>query len=330
MNKKTLKPRRQELIENLGQYRFTQGDQMTDLEFNTLSSVCVDADRAIRIVSKRALKNVPQSLKVNLFPHLSADPSPIPMATMVGNREAFRISIPISFIHKLVGVAPTRDGIQPTMESDYYCQSILVAILAAYAHELNHVFIGHLPTKSSVAQETNADFIGGGVTWRWLQLPDIQKICKVQPMEVESACAFGFLHLLSILNDADHDQSIYLPRAARLQVFGGGAAFCADKTLGDGFGDLMHQALMNLPKCPDHTYRSSGIEKAHAFLMSQNTEELKNKALSALETIPEEKRNWYNASVHIKPIRRFLQRILKKYSGKHTESDRTAKPIKSE
>lgn len=318
MSKAILKPPRRELIKNLDQYRFTQNDQMSDLEFEVLSSVCISADRAIRIVSKTALEGVPQLLKVTLMPHLSADPIPVPMATMVGNREAFRISIPISFIHKLVAVAPTRDGIQPTMESDYYCQSILVAVLAAYAHELNHVFIGHLPTKSSIAQETNADYIGGGVTWRWLRRPDIQKICQVQPMKVEQACAFGFLHLLSILNDADHDQSIYLPRAARLQVYGGGAAFCADMTLGAAFGNLMLKAMMDLPKCPDPRYRSSPIENAHQYLMSQTTEEVKNKTVCALEKIPEEKHHWYDASVHLKPIRRLLQRILKWDSRNHS------------
>jgi hypothetical protein len=318
MSKTNLKPARRELIKNLDQYRFTQNGQMSDLEFDVLSSVCINADRVIRIVSKTALEDVPQPLKVTLLPHLSADLSPIPMATMVGNREAFRISIPISFIHRLIAVAPTRGGMQPTMESDYYCQSALVAVLAAYAHELTHVFIGHLPTKSSIAQESNADYIGGGVTWRWLRRPDIQKICKVQPLKVEPACAFGFLHLLSILNDADHDESIYLPRAARLQVYGGGAAFSADETLGAAYGNLMLKAMMDLPGCPDLDYRSSHIENAFQYLVSQTTEEMKNKTVSALDKIPEEKRHWYDASVHLKPIKRILQRILKRDSRKRS------------
>lgn len=316
MSKENLKPARRELIKSLDQYRLTQNGQMSDLEFDVLSSVCINADRAVRIVSKTALKELPQDLRVTLLPHLSADLSPIPMATMIGNREAFRISIPISFIHRLIAVAPTRGGMQSKKESDYFCQSTLVAILAAYAHELTHVFVGHLPTKSSIAQESHADYIGGSVIWRWLQRPEIQKICKVQPLNVEPACAFGFLHLLSILNDADHDESIYLPRAARLQVYGGGAAFSADKTLGADYGDLMLRAMINLPKCPDLGYRSSYIENMYQYFVSQTTEELRNKTVSALDKIREEKRHWYDASVHLKPIKRILQRILKRDTGK--------------
>lgn len=316
MSKANLKPAQRELIKNLDQYRLIQNCQMSDLEFDALSSACINTDRAIRIVSKTALEYVPQNLKLTLLPHLSTDLSPIPMATMVGNREAFRISIPISFIHRLIAVAPTRGGMQPTIESDYFYQSALVAALAAYAHELTHVFIGHLPTNSSIAQESNADYIGGGLIWRWLQRPDIQKICKVQPLKVEQACAFGFLHLLSILNDADHDESIYLPRAARLQVYGGGAAFSADKTLGAAYGDLMLKSMVDLPGCPDPDYRSPHIENAHQYFISQTTEEMKNKTVSALDKISEEKRHWYDASVHLKPIKRILQRILKRDSRK--------------
>lgn len=314
MSKANLKPSRGELVKKLDHYRLMQNSQMSDLEFEVLTSVCFDADRIIRVVSKTALMDVPQPLKVTLLPHLSVDPSPIPMATMVGDGEAYRISIPISFIQKLIAVAPTRDGMQPAVVSDYFCQSALVAVLAAYAHELTHVFIGHLPTNSSIAQESHADYIGGSVTWRWLRRPDIQKICNVQPQLVESSCAFGFLHLLSILNDADHDESIYLPRAARLQVYGGAAAFCADQTVGTGYGDLMLKAMMDLPACPDLGYRSAHIEEVYQCLMSQTTEEMKGKTVSALDKVPEEKRHWYNASVHLKPIKKFLQRILKRDS----------------
>ena len=314
MSKTNLKPSRKDLIKNLDHYRVTQNGQMSDLEFEVLTSVCIDADRAIRSVSRIALSEVPQKLKLNLLPHLSPDPSPIPMATMVGDREAYRISVPISFIHNLIAVAPTRDGTQPTAVSDYFCQSIMVAILAAYAHELTHVFIGHLTTKSSIAQETHADFIGGGTTWRWLKRPDIQAACKVPINTVESACAYGFLHLLSILKDADHDEAIYLPRAARLQIFSGGAAFSADNTLEMGSGDLMRKALTDLPACPESDYRSLHIEEVHQYLMSQTTEEMKKKSVSALEKIRKEKRHWYDASVHLQPIKRLLQRIVKMYS----------------
>lgn len=313
MSKSNFKPSRKELINNLDQYRFTQNGLMSDLEFDVLSSICINADHAIRIVSKTAVEQVPLALKTTLLPHLSTDPIPMPMATMVGDRDAFRISIPISFIHRLLAIAPTRGGTQPNTESDYFCQSVLVAVLAAYAHELTHVFIGHLATKSSSAQETNADFLGGGITWRWLQRTDIQKICKIRPVEMESACVFGFLHLLSILNDTDQDQSIYLPRAARLQFYGGGAAFSAEQTLGVTYGDSMQRAMMDLPKCPDPDYHSSNIEGAFHYLVSQTTLEVKGKVASAFDMIKEEKRHWYDASVHLRPIKKALQKIAKRY-----------------
>lgn len=64
MSKANLKPSRGELVKKLDHYRLMQNSQMSDLEFEVLTSVCFDADRIIRVVSKTALMDVPQPLKV--------------------------------------------------------------------------------------------------------------------------------------------------------------------------------------------------------------------------------------------------------------------------
>lgn len=80
-------------------------------------------------------------------------------------------------------------------------------VLAAYGHELNHVFRGHLETPSSLGQETDADYLGGGLVWRWLHEKNIVAQFEMEPADVPSMCMYGFLHLISILDDSDHDQS---------------------------------------------------------------------------------------------------------------------------
>jgi hypothetical protein len=47
------------------------------------------------------LEHVPVKHKATLILHLLADSNPIPMATLVGNNEASRISIPIASVHQL-------------------------------------------------------------------------------------------------------------------------------------------------------------------------------------------------------------------------------------
>ena len=75
MGKSNLKPSRGELVKNLDHYRLTQNSHMSELEFEVLTSVCFDADRVIRIVSKTALVDVPQPLKVDL-PLQNRTPTP--------------------------------------------------------------------------------------------------------------------------------------------------------------------------------------------------------------------------------------------------------------
>jgi len=316
MSTSNLKPSKDLLESNLDQYRAGAESRLSNLEFEVLQAICKTADKAMRVVACAALAPAPEHLKVNLFPSLTAGTSALPMATQVGNAEAYRIAIPISFVDKLLEVTPTRGGRPPKEAPDYFISSTIVAVLAAYGHEMIHVFAGHLQTPSSRGQETHADFIGGSLLWAWLQDEDIATLCQIQIDESPWMCAYGFLHLISVLSDSNHDDSLYLPRCLRLAAFAGGAGFCADKTVGPALGDLVQQAFQTMPICPKSEFESSAIRSQHATLTEQLRQpQLITKMQLAFQEMNHQKSSWYKSSEHLRPIKKDIGRALKRDSS---------------
>lgn len=315
MSTSNLKPSKDQLESNLDQYRMDAGKHLSDLEFEVIQTICKAADKAMRLAARTALAHVPVHLKDNLFPTLTAGNSPLPMATQVGDGEAYRISIPIAFVGKLLAITPTREGRPPKVSFDYFISSTIVAVLAAYGHEMNHVLAGHLGTPSSIGQETHADFIGGGLLWGWLHDEEIAALCQIPNGNQHSMCAYGFLHLISVLDDSDHDQSLYLPRCLRLGVFTGGAGFYADQKGGRAQGDLVGHAFGAMPACPDSAFESSTIRNEHASLTAQIEQpQMRARLLQALQEMHKEKRAWYTSSEHLRPIKKDLHSALKRAS----------------
>lgn len=312
MSSSNLKPSKDQLESNLDQFRMGAGASLSDLEFDVIQTTCKAADKAMRNAARIALAQVPGHLKDNLFPTLTAGVSPLPMATQVQDGQAYRVSIPISFVAKLLAITPTRGDRPPKEPSDYLIASTLVAVLAAYGHELSHVFIGHLETQSSLGQETHADYMGGGLLWDWLHDDEIAALCLIPPDKEPSMCIYGFLHLICALGDTDHGEGIYLPRCLRLAVFSGGAGFCADHRGGREQGDLLQRSVQAMPACPESGFESSAIRYQHAVLAAQLEQpQMIEKLLLAFAEINREKSTWYAASQHLRPIKKDLHRARK-------------------
>lgn len=311
VKKNPLKPSNEELKQALTQYFSNSPSIKSELEELALITCCSLADSIYRKVAKIALQDAPPSLKTNLIVHLSANQSLSPIATTVGDNEAFRVSIPIYFIHRLLSVAPTRNGREPSILEDYYVPSILIAAMAAYAHELTHVFIGHLVTSESSAQEAHADYMGGALTWSWLHNTDIQTLVGISPADVEENCIFAFLHLASIFSDQLSQESLYLPRVARMLVYAGGAAFAADNR-DIQLAQKLETAVHALPKIPNSLFSSEQIESEFKKMNALLTEEVFTKLGTVLKNVQREKRSWYDLSQHLKPIKKPLNHIVKR------------------
>jgi len=311
MTKSHLKPSKEELHNALTQYWDAYPHSVVGVEKMALTEFCISIESLVRKVTKIALNEVPPALKSIFIVHFSAVQTLSPIATAVDGNAAFRIAMPIHLIHRLISIAPTRNGCACSVTADYYRSSILIAALAAFAHELNHVFVGHLATPESVAQETHADYMGGALTWSWLRRADIQKLVGISSTNVEANCAFGFLHLVSVFRDQSPENALYLPRIARLLVYAGGAAFAADNKVGAGQGDALELAMCELPMSPSCDFSSTHIKNEYCEMKVQLTEGVKLKVAAALRDIKKEKREWYAKSQHLKPIKKQLNHIVK-------------------
>jgi hypothetical protein len=312
MRRSNLKPSEDQLQSNLDKFRMGAGASLSGLEFHVVQAICKAADKAMHSAARIALAEVPEHLKDNLFPTLTADDDPQPMAIQEGDQLAYRVHIPISFVAKLLAITPTRDDRPPKQPADYLIASTLVAVLAAYGHELNHVFVGHLKTQSSLGQETHADYIGGGLLWSWVHEKEIAALCCIPPGKAPSMCVYGFLHLICALGDLEHDQGFYLPRCLRLAVFSGGASFYAGERRGHSQGDLVELAFRSLPACPVSGFESSAIRRQHGVLSNQLEQPgmMMEKMELAFSVMRQEKASWYTASQHLSPIQKELHRAL--------------------
>lgn len=312
MSSSYLKPSKDQLESNLDQYRMGAGAHLSDQEFALIRKICQRADKAMRLAARLALADVPEHLKCNLFPTLTAGNSLSPIATQVGNGEAYRISIPILLVAKLFAIAPTRSN-TPNDESDYLISSTIVAVLAAYGHEMTHVFAGHLGTQSSLGQETHADYIGGGLLWAWLHDKNIALQCHITDGKQTLMCVYGVLHLICAFDDADKGTSIYLPRCLRLAIFCGGAAFYADNTVGKDEGDLVGRAFESMPACPEGVFNSPEIRQQYTVMKTQMEQpQMVGMFKQAFDVINREKSYWYKSSQHLRPIKKDLYRALKR------------------
>jgi hypothetical protein len=319
VKERSSRPRRDDLIKKLDLYALEIPAGISQAELEILKEACIKIDRIIRIALAIAEESVPadKKRKIIFIMALGNGSTPEAIQMDVGTGKgvaAYRVLIPISYIHKLLRASAVASEI-PGSNREYYLPSLIIAALTVFAHELVHIFIGHLTTASSRAQELQADYLAGGIVWKWLQHKKIQKILPIA--DVDTECLYGFIHLTSILTSKAPVGSLYIDRAGRLGALCGGVAYNADKMgLSDRANKFSLQGNVS-GACPDERFKSNYIEREFEIIAGTTIpEEGEADTLLIFEEVKSEKHSWYNASVLLGPIRRQLQKILKKENGR--------------
>jgi hypothetical protein len=316
---KRSKPRHDEIKNKVVNYSNDYSGVISEIEREALLHACLKSDHIIRAATTIAFERVPAPARHSFIYSFSLGSDSFPAATQIEGgqkgqtKSTFRISVPVAFVHNLLKNTPTRGGLQPEAIDDYYFPSLLIATLAAYAHELVHIMVGHLPTAESKAQEFYADRIGGGATWGWILKDNIQKICGISSTNISVNCVYGFLHLASVLNKEHNKDGLYLPVAGRFAAFCGGATLL-DDSKGERRLNEFEKIIGKNINCPDLSFHSDSIKNTYTLINSKEVfaeEDL----LEIIEQEQVEKPNWFNASQMMAPIRRALQQIGKKYNN---------------
>ncbi|UZE09809.1 hypothetical protein [Pseudomonas sp. B21-053] len=310
------KPRHDEMKKKVENYSNEYSGVISEIERAALLHACLKSDHVIRAATTIAFKRVPTNARHAFIYSFSIGSDSFPAATQIESgqkgqkKSTFRISVPIAFVHNLLKNTPTKGGLQPQNIDDYYFPSILIATLAAYAHELVHIIVGHLPTQESKAQELYADRIGGGTTWGWILKANIQQICEISSTNISSNCLYGFLHLASALNKEHNKEGLYLPVAGRFAAFCSGAIFL-DESKGKRGLHEFDKLLITGIKCPDSRFQSDTIQNTYTLINSKEIF-IEEELLELIKQEQVEKPKWFNASQMMAPIRRALQQIAKR------------------
>jgi hypothetical protein len=136
----------------------------------------IDVDRLVSRLVALAEKNVHASDKGKVIVQLTPEMALSPQATGTPP-DYFRITLPMSLLHRLWSMASgcSAGPANPTARAGWSEACAKVAMMAAFGHELNHAFTGHIDLPADAFQESNSDFRAGGLLSGWLQRADIRQ-----------------------------------------------------------------------------------------------------------------------------------------------------------
>lgn len=141
-----------------------------------LTAFFIDVDRLVSRLVALAEKNVRALDKGRIIVQLTPEMALSPQATGTPP-DYFRITLPMSLLHRLWSMASgcSAGPANPTTRAGWSEVCAKVATMAAFGHELNHTFTGHIDLPADAFQESNSDFRAGGLLSGWLQRADIRQ-----------------------------------------------------------------------------------------------------------------------------------------------------------
>lgn len=304
---------RRELLENtLKSYLTAAGRSFSDEHINYLSSTCIEVDSVCRKALTIAMTDVSEEARMATIFSFSPSLEISPSASKIGE-DIYRISMPVGLVQQLIETAPssqasTRCGYEGIRRS-----SVIYAAITAFAHELNHLFVGHMEHPDSPAQEFDADFKAGMLMPVWGNLPDFQPGLKPgQLADSYLECLMGFLHLCSLFRRSDDgNYGLYFSPKLRFYTMTNGLLFaCKQKLKQESAEEEILARLKILPALFGHSESALGLRELYAQVTSGLTDEESAK-LDEIDRIRQrEKAEWYSNSTHVRPIARHLKAIL--------------------
>lgn len=314
MSYSNYQPRREVLVNTMESYLSATGGSFPDEHLSYFGSVCIDVDSVCRKALTIAMTEVSEEARKATVFAFSASIEISPFASKIGE-DIYRISMPVGLVQQLIETAPSEQASTRSGHAGIRRSSVIYAAITAFAHELDHLFIGHLEHHDSKAQEFDADFKAGMLMPVWANLPDFQPGLKPgQLADSYLECLLGFLHLCSLFRGSDDgDHGLYLSPKLRFYTMTNGLVFaCKHKLKEERAEEEILARLKILPTLFGHSESALGLRDLYEQVASGLTAEESAKLDQLAQEREREKAKWYSNSTHIRSIARQLKAILKR------------------
>lgn len=314
MTYSNVKPHSQDLLETIDQYTLEASCSFSCEYKDYLKSICVVIDSICRKALTIAMAEVSKKTQTSTIFSFSPSTDFSPFAAKIAD-DAYRISMPIGLIQRLLESAPNSHSPTIGIELGIRESSVIYASLTAFAHEMDHLFIGHLESTDTRAQEFDADLKAGMLIAVWAHDPKFKtRQWPAKNANIYLECLMGFIHLCSLFEATNGSaKGLYLPAKLRFFTMVDGFVSACDRPRGkENVQKEITYWLSNLPDYFGHNDSALTIrtlfENVSVGLSSAETNEL--------ETIDKEreceKKDWYPNSKYIRPIARQLNKIIRR------------------
>lgn len=313
-----LKKQRNESVLAAATQYFLDAGVNEDVDRDTLSTYFQEVDGLVARLSALAQANIRSQDKSKILVQLTPETTLSPQATG-SSPDYFRITMPMRLLHRMRDMTEALDLQQAPYEhtTSWPKACALVATMAAFGHELNHMFCGHVALAGDAYQESNSDFRAGGLVAAWLQRDELCRQTLLdgtdQAHRIDLVLlAFALLCLIFGPATPGHVTSPNYPApATRFALLLAGYIFLQDH---NHPAELPHtaEAVRRASHWIPRAFAPLGLEGAARALLDDAGQTESDSASPVELANSETRKQWYRSAILLRPISKLLKAALKR------------------
>lgn len=313
-----LKKQRNESVLAAASQYFLDVGVNDEADRNVLTTYFLEVDSLHARLTALAKTNIRPQDKDKILVQLTPETTLSPQATG-SSPDYFRITTPMSLLHRMRDMTQALDlqHAPYAYTASWPLACAMVASMAAFGHELNHAFSGHVALASDAHQESNSDFRAGGMVAAWLQRDNLRHQALLDTTDQAHRpdlvlLAFTLLCLIFGPATPGHVTPTNYPKPAnRFALLMAGYVFLQQ-----------HKHAAELPFTMAAVQRASvwipsafaplGLEAAARTLLEAAGKSASDPASAIEPASTDTRRRWYQSAVLLRPISKLLKAALKR------------------
>ncbi|HGL6719746.1 hypothetical protein NTJ56_10295 [Burkholderia contaminans] len=313
-----LKKQRNESVLAAANQYFLDVGVNEEADRNVLSAYFLEVDSLHARLTALAKTNIRPKDKDKILVQLTPETTLSPQATG-SSPDYFRITTPMSLLHRMRDMTQALDlqHAPYAHTASWPLACAMVASMAAFGHELNHAFSGHVALASDAHQESNSDFRAGGMVAAWLQRDNLRRQALLDTTDQAHRpdlvlLAFTLLCLIFGPATPGHVTPANYPEPAnRFALLMAGYVFLQKRKHPAELPFTM-VAIQRASQWIPSAFAPLGLEATARILLEAAAKPAADSASSVEPASTETRRRWYQSAVLLRPIAKLLKAALKR------------------
>ncbi|KVD94821.1 hypothetical protein WI90_00065 [Burkholderia ubonensis] len=313
-----LKKQRNESVLAAANQYFLDVGVNDEADRNVLSAYFLEIDSLHARLTALAQVNIRPKDKDKILVQLTPETTLSPQATG-SSPDYFRITTPMGLLHRMRDMTQALDlqHAPYAHTASWPLACAMVASMAAFGHELNHAFSGHVALPSDAHQESNSDFRAGGMVAAWLQRDDLRR--KTLLDTTDQAHRPDLVILASVLlclifgpgTPGHVTPSNYPKPSDRFTLLMAGYVFL-QQNMHAAELPFTQAAVLRAPDWIPKAFAPLGLEAAARALLAKAETSASDPESSVEPASTETRRRWYQSADLLRPIAKLLKAALKR------------------